>query len=130
MCQGHSLIFSVKDSKTFEVNMYFSMAFFLNRQHRTVETIYFAHPVLRAHGSLTITHNARGCYGKSRPLKNQSEQAKYLRHKIIINNYSPKWRPVNSENIFYRGVKRRGEYFSLGTDTDANTTFSVCPVSE
>ena len=32
--------------------------------------------------------------------------------------------------IFYRAVKRRGEYFLLGTNTEGNNCFSICQVSE
>ena len=28
--------------------------------------------------------------------------------------------------IFYRAAKRRGEYFSLGTNTEGNDCFSIC----
>ena len=42
------------------------------------EVLYFALPVLRAHRSLTIIPNTREHCGKSRPLNNQSERAKYL----------------------------------------------------
>ena len=28
--------------------------------------------------------------------------------------------------IFYRAAKRRGDYFSLGTDTEGNNCFSIC----
>ena len=51
--------------------------FFLNDINTVqVEILCFAHPVVRPRRSLTIFRNTRVHYGKSRPLKNQSERAR------------------------------------------------------
>ena len=41
----------------------------------------------------------------------------------LINNYSPKWRWLTVD--IYRAAKRRGKYWTLVTDTEVNSCFSI-----
>ena len=80
MCQGWNLMSPVKTGRPFEVFDY--TAFFFHKNPTILNTVeikilYVAHPVPRAHNSLTIFSNARD-YGKSKPLNNHSERATYL----------------------------------------------------
>ena len=41
----------------------------------------------------------------------------------FINNYSPKWRWLTMD--IYRAATRRGKYWTLATDTEVNSCFSI-----
>ena len=51
------------------------------------------------------------------------ERIKWTNERMIVNNYSPKWRWLAVD--VYRAAKRQGKFLTLATDTEVNSCFSI-----